>query len=80
MPFDVPVTGSANSSMTLQGDFHGALNFAAVLDAPVLFLCRNNGWAISTPAKEQYKGEYAFPLHRHSAGLATQSSNTNLQS
>ncbi|CAI5995810.1 unnamed protein product [Closterium sp. NIES-64] len=40
-----------------EGDFHAALNFAAVLEAPVLFICRNNGWAISTPAKEQYRGD-----------------------
>ena len=29
-----------------EGDFHAALNFAATLDAPVLFVCRNNGYAI----------------------------------
>lgn len=40
-----------------EGDFHAALNFAATLAAPVLFICRNNGWAISTPATEQYRGE-----------------------
>lgn len=40
-----------------QGDFHAAVNFAAVLEAPVLFICRNNGWAISTPSKEQYRGD-----------------------
>eukprot|EP00850_Spirogloea_muscicola_P024188 SM000470S16633 [mRNA] locus=s470:9029:10466:+ [translate_table: standard] len=40
-----------------QGDFHAAINFAAVLGAPVLFLCRNNGWAISTPAREQFRGD-----------------------
>ncbi len=39
-----------------EGDFHAALNFAATLSAPVLFICRNNGWAISTPATEQYRG------------------------
>jgi 2-oxoisovalerate dehydrogenase E1 component alpha subunit len=39
----------------MQGDFHGAMNFAAVLEAPVLFICRNNGFAISTPASEQFK-------------------------
>ena len=39
-----------------EGDFHAALNFAATLAAPVLFICRNNGWAISTPATEQYRG------------------------
>lgn len=40
-----------------EGDFHAALNFAATLSAPVLFICRNNGWAISTPATEQYRGD-----------------------
>ena len=39
-----------------EGDFHASLNFAATLSAPVLFICRNNGWAISTPATEQYRG------------------------
>lgn len=29
-----------------EGDFHAALNFAATLDAPVIFFCRNNGFAI----------------------------------
>jgi hypothetical protein len=32
------------------------LNFAATLGAPCLFICRNNGYAISTPANEQYAG------------------------
>ncbi len=40
-----------------EGDFHAALNFAATLGAPVIFICRNNGWAISTPASDQYRGE-----------------------
>eukprot|EP00958_Prasinococcus_capsulatus_P017763 scaffold2033_cov367-Prasinococcus_capsulatus_cf.AAC.8 len=40
-----------------EGDFHGALNFAATLQAPVIFFCRNNGWAISTPTSEQYRGD-----------------------
>ena len=39
-----------------EGDFHAALNFAATLGAPVVFICRNNGYAISTPATEQYRG------------------------
>lgn len=38
---------------TSEGDFHEALNFATVLKAPVVFLCQNNGWAISTPLEEQ---------------------------
>eukprot|EP00879_Flechtneria_rotunda_P012986 GHRR01013560.1.p1 GENE.GHRR01013560.1~~GHRR01013560.1.p1 ORF type:complete len:314 (+),score=102.62 GHRR01013560.1:816-1757(+) len=40
-----------------EGDFHAAINFAATLGAPCLFICRNNGYAISTPANEQYKGD-----------------------
>ncbi|XP_051139042.1 2-oxoisovalerate dehydrogenase subunit alpha 1, mitochondrial [Andrographis paniculata] len=42
---------------TSEGDFHAALNFAAVMDAPVLFVCRNNGWAISTPLSEQFRSD-----------------------
>ncbi|KAM5344031.1 hypothetical protein ACJ41O_012568 [Fusarium nematophilum] len=40
-----------------EGDFHGALNMAAMMQSPVIFICRNNGYAISTPASEQYKGD-----------------------
>lgn len=40
-----------------EGDAHAALNFAATLECPVLFICRNNGYAISTPASEQFKGD-----------------------
>ncbi len=36
---------------TSEGDFHEAANFAANLDLPVVFVCQNNGWAISTPTK-----------------------------
>jgi len=36
-----------------EGDFHAGLNFAATLGCPVVFICRNNGYAISTPVKEQ---------------------------
>lgn len=32
-----------------EGDFHSALNFAATLRCQTLFVCRNNGYAISTP-------------------------------
>jgi 2-oxoisovalerate dehydrogenase E1 component alpha subunit len=38
-------------------DFHSALNFAATLKAPVIFFCRNNGYAISTPVSDQYAGD-----------------------
>ncbi|CAG8784614.1 3183_t:CDS:2 [Dentiscutata erythropus] len=40
-----------------EGDFHAALNVAATMKCPVIFFCRNNGFAISTPALEQYKGD-----------------------
>lgn len=40
-----------------EGDCHAAFNFAATLDAPVIFFCRNNGFAISTPSSEQYRGD-----------------------
>lgn len=40
-----------------EGDAHAAFNFAATLDCPVIFFCRNNGYAISTPANEQYRGD-----------------------
>ncbi|XP_034211116.1 2-oxoisovalerate dehydrogenase subunit alpha 2, mitochondrial isoform X1 [Prunus dulcis] len=42
---------------TSEGDFHAALNFAAVTDAPVIFFCRNNGWAISTPTSDQFRSD-----------------------
>ena len=35
---------------TSSGDFHTGLNFAGVTRAPVVAVCRNNGWATSTPA------------------------------
>ena len=34
-----------------------ALNFAATLEVPVVFVCRNNGYAISTPISEQFRGD-----------------------
>ena len=40
-----------------EGDFHAGLNFAATLQVPVIFFCRNNGFAISTPVAEQYRGD-----------------------
>ncbi len=40
-----------------EGDFHAGLNMAAVLKAPVIFVCRNNGYAISTPTAEQFAGD-----------------------
>eukprot|EP00922_Rhytidocystis_sp_ex-Travisia-forbesii_P016467 GHVS01024497.1.p1 GENE.GHVS01024497.1~~GHVS01024497.1.p1 ORF type:complete len:236 (-),score=22.08 GHVS01024497.1:223-930(-) len=40
-----------------KGDFAVGLNFAASLGSQTLFICRNNGFAISTPVAEQYSGD-----------------------
>ncbi|KAL2818769.1 thiamine diphosphate-binding protein [Aspergillus cavernicola] len=40
-----------------EGDFHAGLNIASTRSCPVVFLCRNNGYAISTPTLEQYRGD-----------------------
>jgi 2-oxoisovalerate dehydrogenase E1 component alpha subunit len=61
-----------------EGDAHAAFNFAATLRAPVVFICRNNGWAISTPTTEQYAGDgiagrgpgYGIPTARVDGGDA----------
>jgi 2-oxoisovalerate dehydrogenase E1 component alpha subunit len=42
---------------TSSGEFHNALNFAGVMKAPVLFICRNNGVALSTPVSRQTASE-----------------------
>lgn len=48
---------------TSEGDFHEALNFAAVWHAPVVFLVQNNGFAISVPLAKQT----AAPTFAHKA-------------
>ncbi|MBX3358996.1 MAG: pyruvate dehydrogenase (acetyl-transferring) E1 component subunit alpha [Phycisphaeraceae bacterium] len=42
---------------TSEGDFHEAMNFASVLQAPVVFICQNNHWAISVPRDMQMASE-----------------------
>jgi len=42
---------------TSANDFHTGLNFAAVNNVPVVFVCRNNGWAISVPRERQTASE-----------------------
>ncbi|GEO11478.1 alpha-ketoacid dehydrogenase subunit alpha/beta [Segetibacter aerophilus] len=42
---------------TSEGDFHEALNVAAVWDLPIIFIIENNGYALSTPTNEQYRCE-----------------------
>ncbi|HEY6114335.1 MAG TPA: thiamine pyrophosphate-dependent dehydrogenase E1 component subunit alpha [Candidatus Dormibacteraeota bacterium] len=54
---------------TSQGDFHEAANLAGVMKAPVILLCQNNGWAISTTVGQQTASQtlaqkaiaYGFP-------------------
>jgi 2-oxoisovalerate dehydrogenase E1 component len=43
---------------TSEGDFHEALNVAAVWNLPVIFIIENNGYGLSTPVNEQYKCEH----------------------
>jgi 2-oxoisovalerate dehydrogenase E1 component len=40
---------------TSEGEFHEALNLAAVWDLPVLFIVENNGYGLSTPSSEQFR-------------------------
>jgi 2-oxoisovalerate dehydrogenase E1 component len=42
---------------TSEGDFHEALNLAAVWDLPVIFIIENNGYGLSTPVSEQFRCE-----------------------
>jgi 2-oxoisovalerate dehydrogenase E1 component alpha subunit len=44
-----------------EGDFAVGINFAATLQSQTLFICRNNGYAISTPTKDQYRGDGIAP-------------------
>ena len=48
-----------------QGDVNEAFNWAAARRLPVLFICQNNQWAISTPTDLQY----GAPVHRRAAGF-----------
>jgi len=48
----VAFTGDGSTS---EGDFHEALNIAAVWNLPVIFIIENNGYGLSTPTNEQYK-------------------------
>ena len=48
------VTGDGGAS---EGDFHEAMNVAAVWDIPVIFVVENNQWGLSTPSNEQFRCE-----------------------
>lgn len=60
---DVVALAMVGDGGTSEGDFHEALNFAAVWHAPVVFLVQNNGFAISVPLAKQT----AAPSFAHKA-------------
>ncbi len=49
--------GFAGDGATSQGDFHAAMNFAAVFAVPAVLVCQNNGWSISVPTSRQTASE-----------------------
>jgi 2-oxoisovalerate dehydrogenase E1 component len=51
----IAFTGDGGTS---EGDFHEALNVAAVWNLPVIFIIENNGYGLSTPTNEQYACEH----------------------
>ena len=54
-----------------EGDFHEALNVAAVWQLPVIFVIENNGWGLSTPSSEQFKCQ-SFTQKGPGYGIKTQ--------
>ncbi|GAB3184141.1 pyruvate dehydrogenase (acetyl-transferring) E1 component subunit alpha [Nesterenkonia halophila] len=50
---DTVVLAMCGDGATSEGDFHEALNFAAVFEVPVVFFVQNNGYAISVPLSHQ---------------------------
>ncbi len=55
---DRAVLCSFGDGATSEGEWHEAMNFAAIHQLPVVFLCENNEWAISTPRSQQMKVEH----------------------
>ncbi len=60
---------SAGEGATSQGDFHEALNFAALHTLPILFVIQDNGWAISVPVSEQTAGGSITSMAKGYEGL-----------
>ncbi|XP_021718149.1 2-oxoisovalerate dehydrogenase subunit alpha 2, mitochondrial-like [Chenopodium quinoa] len=54
---DACVVAYMGDGCTSEGDFHAGLNFAAVMEVPIVFICRNNGYAISTPISDQFRSD-----------------------
>jgi pyruvate dehydrogenase E1 component alpha subunit len=56
---DTAVLVGFGEGATSTGDWHEAMNFAAVFNVPLVFLCENNQWAISVPMRQQVSGRIA---------------------
>src|SRR5690625_630407 len=66
---DRAVVAYFGDGATAQGDLNEALTFAAVNDAPVVFFCQNNHWAISEPTSRQSR----VPLYHRGRGFGVPS-------
>jgi 2-oxoisovalerate dehydrogenase E1 component len=66
---DEVVYVSAGDGATSQGDFHEAVNFAALHQLAVVFVIQDNGWAISVPIQEQTAGGNIADIYRGYKGL-----------
>jgi pyruvate dehydrogenase E1 component alpha subunit len=62
---DAAVIAYFGDGATSQGDVNEAFVFAAVQNAPVVFFCQNNQWAISEPSERQTR----IPLYKRAAGF-----------
>ncbi len=64
-PGDAAVLAAFGDGATAQGDVNEAMIWAGVMNAPVVFFCQNNQWAISAPSDRQS----AAPIYRRSEGF-----------
>ena len=62
---DAAVIAYFGDGATSQGDVNEAFVFAAVYNAPVVFFCQNNQWAISEPIERQTR----IPLYQRARGF-----------
>ncbi|CCH79785.1 Pyruvate dehydrogenase E1 component, alpha subunit (Acetyl-transferring) [Nostocoides japonicum T1-X7] len=62
---DTAVIAYFGDGATSQGDVSESLVFAGVMNAPIVFFCQNNQWAISEPNERQTRG----PLYRRASGF-----------
>ena len=67
---DTVVATYFGDGATSEGDFHEAMNFASVYKTPTVFICQNNGWAISTPSSSQ-TGSKTFAQKALAYGIQT---------